>query len=119
MADIHDLLGRRFAFADGSTPDVTLVGGNVTTGVVRLHALDGTRQSVSMALFLRAYRKGSLVESELPGFVFDTPAHATAARIQAQRRNGILHPRQKHIDSVGVAGPNKTIRSHAEMLRGR
>lgn len=117
MADLYDLTGRRFEFADKRTPDVTLVGGDPQAKTVRLHALDGTRQSVPTKLFLRAYRKGAIMESMLPGFVFETPAEATAARIMAQRRNGILHPRLKHRDSVGVAGRGKRIIPHAEMLK--
>lgn len=71
MADLHDLLGRRFEFADKTTPDVTLVGGDPVAKTVTLHASDGGREVVPMKLFLRAYRKGSLVESMKPGFVND------------------------------------------------
>lgn len=115
MADLHDLLGRRFEFTDKATPDITLVGVDPAAKMVRLHATDGTRQSVPTAVFLRAYRKGTIAESMLPGFVIDTPVQATAMRIRAQRRDGILRQRDKHRDAVGVAGTGKRIRTFEEL----
>jgi hypothetical protein len=117
--DLHTMLGRRYEFDDRSAPDVTLVGVDQPRGLVRLHAADGLRQSVPLAMFTLAVKQGVLVESMQPGFVWETPAQATAARLLAQRRDGILDPRRKHLDSVGVAGRGKRIISHDEMLKGR
>jgi hypothetical protein len=116
--DLHEMLGRRYEFADRSAPDVTLVGVDPKRKLVRLHALDGQRQTLPLPMFLSAVTRGALVESMLPSFVWDTPAEATAASIRYRDNLGLRDPRDKHKDSAGVAGRGKRIIPHSEMLKG-
>lgn len=63
-AAIDYLMGRRFEFADGSAPDVTVTGGDVQRATVRMHGLDGSRADLPLADVCRAVTEGVLVESQ-------------------------------------------------------
>ena len=69
MKRVDEYMGRRFESTDGTLPDVTLVGGDFKAKTVRLHGADGSRQTMPMSLFVRALKRGALVESERRGFV--------------------------------------------------
>lgn len=57
------LMGRRFEFADGTAPDVTITGGDVRRGTVRAHGADGSRAHLAIADVVKAVTAGVLVES--------------------------------------------------------
>jgi hypothetical protein len=65
------LAGRRFEFTDGRSPDFTVVGGDPETGTLRVHAFDGGRQYLPLALVVQAIDEGALVESTKAPFIFD------------------------------------------------
>lgn len=138
MADLHDLLGRRFRFVAGGGPDVTLVAVDPIKKVVRLHAVGGDRVNLPLDAFERLIDGGLLEESDLPGFVFDRETkferEARERKLRAAARKivesddwaqtaaelidrAVLHPKHRH--SVGIMGPNKTIVPHWKLLKGR
>jgi hypothetical protein len=79
-------LGKRFEFADGSAPDVTLISYDVRAGTVRLHCADGQRQTVPLHMFVRVLTEGALLESPRAPFVHDAETRwERAARERAER----------------------------------
>jgi len=141
VADLHELLGRRFFFVDQSGPDVTLVAVDPIHKTVRLHAVGGDRVTLPLKHFERLIDRGGLEESDLPGFVFDRETKFEREARERKRRRAakvadkiihaddwadtvaelidraVVHPKHRH--SVGIMGPNKTIVSHSKLLKGR
>ena len=103
LADrLHDMLGKRYEFADGSSVDVTLVSYDPHSKTVRLHAVGGGRQTLPRDLFLRAILDGHLQESDKPGFVHDRET-------RFERERAARLERRKHHDAVGIQRRGGTI----------
>jgi len=90
MINFHELLGRRFEFADKSAPDVTLVAGDPKEKTVRLHKLGGGAETIPMTMFAKALKQGALVESDKPGFVHD----GSGQRAETAHRKRAKQPRE-------------------------
>jgi hypothetical protein len=106
--ELHDYLGRRFEFVDGSAPDVTVNSYDMAHGTVRLHIVGGSRQTMPLTLFLRAVREGTLQESDKAPFCHDheTKFERERARRKAVReaeRADMARERSKHANAVGFS----------------
>jgi hypothetical protein len=98
--ELHDYLGRRFEFADGSAPDVTVNSYDPRLGTVRLHIVGGARQTMPLTLFLRAVKDGALLESDKAPVCHD---HETRFDKQRAARARMRAERTKHKHAVGFS----------------
>lgn len=80
--ELHDLLGRRYAFAEREGPDFTVVSYNTADDSCYVHvervAAGEDRGTLVLSKVLRAIKRGGLIESEKAPFVHE--------RVTARRR---------------------------------